>query len=352
MSSSAFEKKLMSQLKDIIAPATPGLQIQVHSAGKKVCDLSVGQTYPYYDLASLTKIIFTVQAMIQSFELGKWNLESRVSDFCPWFPHTQVLIKDCLNHSSGLVWWMPLYQNLDLLSSRLNRWTEGAKVLRSLSLEKKGPSVYSDVGFILLGHVLESMHSLPLTEIWQKIKADFYPGTTFDFHEDNQPKHAAKLYAPTERCTWRKKIIQGEVHDDNTWALGGVSSHSGLFGSIDDVGWFGIFLRSQLKGVSKTLIKQKTAKLFASRARPAGQGDWALGYMMVSKGASSSGKYFSSESIGHLGFTGTSIWYDPVQDLSVAIVSNRVFLGRENKEFANLRPLIHNWIVEGLKRSA
>jgi serine-type D-Ala-D-Ala carboxypeptidase len=349
--SAALEKKLILQLKDIIAPAAPGVQIQVHLAGKKVCDIAVGDTYPYYDLASLTKIIFTVQALIQAFEEGKWNLKSKVVDFCPWFPHSEVKIVDCLNHSSGLVWWLPLYQSLDLNTSRINRWTEGARILRSLELENKGPSVYSDIGFLLLGHVLENMYSLPLIEIWQNLKAKYYPGTTLDFHEDNQPKNAVKFYAPTERCRWRKKVIQGEVHDDNAWALGGVSSHSGLFGSIDDLGWFGIFLRSQLKGTSKTLVKQKTAKLFASRARPSGQGDWALGYMMVTKGSSSAGKYFSSESIGHLGFTGTSLWYDPAQDLSVAILSNRVFLGRDNKEFANLRPMIHNWIVEGLKRS-
>ncbi len=347
---SGFEKKLKKQIESALAPAAPGLQIQVHQAGKKICDLSVGETFAYYDLASLTKIIFTTQALIKAFEEGKWNLQSKVKDFCPWFPHEQVLIQDCLNHSSGLTWWLPLYKHLDLKTPRLSRWMETAKILRDLPLEKNTSSVYSDVGFVLLGHVLENMYSLPLLDIWQRLKDDFYPRTTLDFHADNLPPHPAKLYAPTERCPWRGKIIQGEVHDDNAWALGGVSTHAGLFGSIDDMGWYALFLRGAVSGYSKTVIKQKTMQLFTSRSRPLGQGDWALGFMMPTAGGSSAGSLFSLRSVGHTGFTGTSVWFDPQADLSVVILSNRVFYGRDNKEFATLRPQIHNWVVEGLKR--
>lgn len=350
MSLSAFEKKLKKQIEESLAPAAPGVQIQVHQTGKKVCDLSIGQTYAYYDFASLTKIVFTVQAMMKAFDEGRWNLKSKVQEFCPWFPHEDILITQCLSHSSGLVWWSPLYQNLDLATTPLNRWEEGARIIRELPLDRQETSVYSDVGFIVLGHVLESMYSLPLIEIWEKLKEELYPRTTLEFHPNNEPKHAVKHYAPTERCQWRQKTIQGEVHDDNTWAFGGVSTHAGLFGSIDDLGWYALFLRNELKGFSRISIKTKTAQLFASRARPAKKGDWALGYMMPTPGVSSAGNYFSESSIGHTGFTGTSVWYDPLQDISVSILSNRVLYGRENKEFAKLRPQIHNWIMEGLKR--
>jgi CubicO group peptidase (beta-lactamase class C family) len=195
------------------------------------------------------------------------------------------------------------------------------------------------------------MESLPLIEIWSRIKEEFYPRTSLEVHDSNLPKAPVRLYAPTERCEWRSKLIQGEVHDDNTWAFGGVSSHAGLFGSIDDLGWYALLLRSQIKGISKTSIKQKTAQLFAQRSRPVGRGDWALGYMMPSPGASSSGSYFSPYSIGHLGFTGTSIWYDPVADVSIGMVSNRVFYGRDKNEFAALRPKIHDLIIEGMKKA-
>lgn len=350
MKLTSFEKKLKEQVAAKLETAAPGVQIQVHQAGKKVCDLSLGETFAYYDFASVTKIIFTVQALMKAFEEGKWNLKSKVNEFCPWFPHENVTVVECLNHSSGLAWWLPFYKQLDLTTSPLSRWTEGARLVRGLSIDRKETSVYSDVGFILLGHVLEGMYALPLISIWENLKAEFYPRTHLEFHSDNHPLLAAHSYAPTENCQWRQKTIQGEVHDDNTWAFGGVSTHAGLFGSIDDLGWYALFLRNQLRGSGKTSIRQTTAQLFSTRARPPGKGDWALGFMMPTKGASSSGDYFSSHSIGHLGFTGTSIWYDPVQDLSVSILSNRVFYGRENKEFATLRPRIHNWIVEGLKR--
>lgn len=350
MNLSSFEKRLKKQIEEVLPPASPGVQIQVHQAGRKVCDIAVGETYAYYDLASLTKIIFTVQAMMKAYEEGKWNLKSTVKEFCPWFPHDQITLAQCLNHSSGLAWWHPIYKQLDLSTSTINRWTESAKILRSLSIENQDVSVYSDIGFILLGHVLESMYSLPLLEIWNRLKEDIYSKSTLDFHPGNKPLHSQKFYAPTEKCSWRQKTLQGEVHDDNTWAMGGVSSHAGLFGSIDDLGWFALYLRAELKGFSRVYVKPKIAKMFATRARPEGKGDWAMGYMLPTPGGSSSGDYFSPDSVGHTGFTGTSLWYDPTQDLSVAMLSNRVYYGRDNKEFANLRPKIHNWIIEGLKR--
>jgi CubicO group peptidase (beta-lactamase class C family) len=157
------------------------------------------------------------------------------------------------------------------------------------------------------------------------------------------------LYAPTGRCTIRNYNLQGEVNDQNTYALGGVSSHAGLFGSVDDVSWFGLFIRSHLLKQAHTFFKNKTIETFTKRAIPESQGDWALGFMLPTPGLASSGIFFSRESIGHTGFTGTSIWYDPRQDLLVTILSNRVAFGVDHQGFKEFRPKIHDWIVEGLK---
>lgn len=351
MSFASFEKNLIQKISARLAPAAPGVQVQIHQGGRKISDITVGQTYPYYDLASLTKIIFTVQMMMKTFDEDRWNLNTKVKEILPWYPEEKTLISQLLNHSSGLPWWFPFFEKLDLKTSSINKWTESARFIRDMEFSDEAVSVYSDVGFILLGHVLESIYEKPLATIWEEAKEQFYPRSTFNFHPENKPTNKIQFYAPTERSEWRGKLIQGEVHDDNTWAFGGVSSHAGLFGSIDDLGWFALLLRSQLKGISKTAIRQKTAKLFAARSRPEDKGDWALGYMMPTPGSSSSGSHFSKASIGHTGFTGTSIWYDPAQDLSIVILSNRVFLGRDNKEFAALRPQIHNWIVEGLRKT-
>lgn len=330
--------------------------VQVYQNGRKVCDIAVGDTYAYYDMASLTKVIFTTQAMIRSFSEGHWNLKSRVQEFLPWFPHPQTTLVELMNHSSGLIWWLPIYKEFpdatNMPASFAERWQRVQQILMDQPLEKQDKSVYSDIGFITLAFFLEKIYQKPLIEVWQDLKEKFYPRLSLEFSPGNKPLFAQRFYAPTEKCPWRGRLMQGEVHDDNTWSLGGVSSHAGLFGSIDDLGWFGLFIRGQLQGISKTLIKQKTAQLFASRSLPIGKGDWALGYMMPTPGQSSSGDYFSPYSIGHTGFTGTSFWYDPAQDLIVAILSNRVAFGRERESFKLLRPQIHNWIVEGLRRAS
>lgn len=345
-----FEKNLQEKIEKNMIDATPGVCVQVHMGGKKICDIQVGKTYAYYDLASLTKIIFTVQAMILAFEEKRWSFANLVKDFLPWFPHEEVKISQLLSHTSGLSWWEPFYKMVPLEASRSEKWERVKHVIRELPRDTTGKAVYSDVGFILLGFILEEIYEKPLLNVWQDLKEKFYRRSTLHFQEDNIPLYDKRLYAPTEDCVWRKKILQGEVHDDNTWALGGIAPHAGLFGSIDDLGWYALLLRSQLLGIPKTEIKPKTFKHFVERAIPEEVGDWAWGYMLPTKGASSSGKYFSMTSIGHTGFTGTSFWYDLQGDLSVSILSNRVLMGRENESFRRLRPQIHDWIMEGLRR--
>lgn len=345
-----IEQTLLEKIEPALAGAAPGVVVQVYAKGQKKVDLQVGTTFAYYDLASLTKMIFTVQAMMLAYDRGLWTLNDKVKEKLPWFSHDNVMIRDLLSHSSGLVWWLPFFEKIDMQTSELNRWTESARIIRDLRLEDNAVSVYSDVGFITLGHLLETMFDRPLIETWNEVKERFYPKSTLNFHPHNQPVFRQTLYAPTERSEWRKKTIQGEVHDDNSWSFGGVSTHAGLFGSIDDLSSAGLFIRGQLQGLAKTQVKQKTAKRFATRARPEGKGDWALGYMMPTPGNASCGSMFSTNSIGHTGFTGTSFWYDPQDDLFVSILSNRVFLGRDNKAFAQLRPKIHNWIMEAIRR--
>ncbi|MGZ3772099.1 MAG: serine hydrolase domain-containing protein [Pseudobdellovibrionaceae bacterium] len=351
MKYSVLEKNLIKQLEDSIKDTTPGVMVRAYQSGRIICDVAVGNTYPYYDLASLTKIIFTTQAMIYAFESGKWTFDSKVSDFLPWFHHTEVKVTELLTHSSGLTWWLPLYSEIKPEKTREEKREQLREILQGLPLEKKDTAVYSDIGFLVLGFVLEKIFDKPLLDIWDDIKNKFYAGTTIEFHPDNKFSTRANLFAPTEECPYRKKLIQGEVHDLNCWSLGGISTHAGLFASIDDVGWFSLHLRSHLLGIARYSIRQKTAQLFAKRALPEGRGDWAMGYMMPTPGAASCGSYFSLDSIGHTGFTGTSVWYDPKMDMSIVVLSNRVLYGSDNKAFGNLRPQIHNWIVENYRRS-
>lgn len=347
-----LERQLSEKIQSCIRDVTPGLVVRAYHGGRQVLDLAIGETYPYYDFASLTKIIFTVQAAMVAFERGRWNLESRVGDWVPWFPAPNLRLTQLLTHSTGLEAWRPIYKELDLERTSEERRDQLKALLIQSPRSEEGVSVYSDVGMLLMGFVLERLFDRPLLEIWTEIKDEFYDGTTLDFHPENKAPLKLSYYAPTEECPWRKRLIQGEVHDENAWALGGVSTHAGLFGSIDDLGWYLLNLRAHILGIGRSAIKMKTARIFTTRAQPEGQGDWALGFMMPTPGASSSGSYFSLNSVGHTGFTGTSAWFDPKSDLAVALLSNRVLYGRENHRFKHLRPQIHDWIVEGLRKSA
>ena len=336
------------RIEAAIADVTPGVVLRAFSGGALVCDLRVGDTRPYYDLASLTKIVFTQQALMQAFDAGRWALDTTVGDLLPDFTHPQTRLSELLTHTSGIEWWMPFYESVDMDLPWLDRRRWLYAQLQGAPCNKTGRAVYSDLGFMLLGFVLEAMHRKNLLQVWQDLKARTYAGSSLDFHVDNQPVRAREQYAATELCPWRRKRLQGEVHDDNTWSLGGVSTHAGLFGSIDDLAGYGLQLRAQLLGLPGALVRSNTAQQFARRAIPVEAGEWALGFMLPSPQAASCGRYFSPRSIGHTGFTGTSLWFDPERDLLVTILSNRVYGGRENKAFLALRPQLHDWVVESL----
>jgi serine-type D-Ala-D-Ala carboxypeptidase len=349
----SFEKSVYDKINNAIHDVTPGVVVQAYHVGRQICDLSVGITQPYYDLASLTKIVFTQQAMMFAFDKGQWTLESKVVDFIPNFFDQEMKITSLLTHTSQLDWWKPFY--LDLAGSVDQDWTVKRQRLFNLlnspnNIKASEKAVYSDLGFLLLGFVLESIHQKNLLEVWKDLKEKFYPHSTLDFNVNNVKLFDENQYAPTEYCQIRKRVLRGEVHDENTWSMGGISSHAGLFGSVDDVASYGLTVRSQLQGIANYSIRQKIAQSFAVRAIPESLGDWALGYMIPSKINSTAGSSFSTNSIGHTGFTGTSMWYDIKTDLLVVVLSNRVNYGRENKAFIQLRPQIHNWVYEGVRK--
>jgi serine-type D-Ala-D-Ala carboxypeptidase len=344
-----LEKTIHKNISESIQDITPGVLVRAYCKGQLICDVAVGATWQYYDLASLTKIIFTQQAMMRAFDAYLWSLDTQVGDLITDFFAPQIKIVSLLTHTSGLDWWKPFYQ--DLSPSIRQGWHRQRQKLYQLinrpenKVQEEGlRSVYSDIGFMLLGFVLEKLYNKTLLQIWLDLKTDGYSSTDLHFNTADQPLYAASLYAPTEYCAMRKKVLQGQVHDENTWSLGGVSTHAGLFGSIDDIADYGLLVRSQLQGGASQSTTLKTARLFAARAVPQKIGDFALGYMLPSKESPSCSTAFSADSIGHTGFTGTSVWYDQRADFLAVILSNRVHFGRENKGFIGLRPRIHKWL--------
>lgn len=347
----SVERALIEKLQTSILDVTPGVVVRAYHHGRMICDVQVGQTFPIYDFASLTKVIFTQQCLMQAYDQGLWHFDTRVKEILPDWSFESMKITELLTHTSGLDWWKPFYKDIDQNLSFDEKRLWLFRQINQSELQKNPKSVYSDLGFMTLGFVLEKLYKKNIFEVWQEALDNFYPTTSMNFHLQNKPINDLQQYAPTEECAYRGKVMRGEVHDENCWALGGVSSHAGLFGSIDDLSTYGLLLRSQLHGIARYKIKQKTAQLFAARAIDQDVGDWALGYMMPSAETASCGPHFSLQSIGHTGFTGTSFWYDPRQDLLVLILSNRVNYGRENKKYISLRPQIHSWIYEAIKRT-
>ncbi len=348
MTRSIREKNLALRIGAAIVDVTPGVVLRAHHGGSLVCDLQVGATHRYYDFASLTKIVFAQQAMMQAFDQGRWALDDTVQDFLPDWTHADTRIVELLTHTSGIAWWQPFYETVDQRHGWQQRRSWLYAQLQVAPCERSGKAIYSDLGFMLLGFVLEALYDKSLLDIWLDLRAHSYAQGSLEFHLDNLPRHAVQHYAATEQCPWRHKRLQGEVHDDNTWALGGLSTHAGLFGSIEDLAAFGLQLRASLRGLDGATVRQPTAALFTRRAIAPEAGDWALGFMLPAPQGASCGRHFSPQSVGHTGFTGTSLWYDPQRDLLVSILSNRVYGGRENKSFLALRPQIHDWLVESL----
>ena len=345
-----IEKKIFKNIKSQGPLDFPGLKIAALLGGRKIVDMSYGKTWDFYDLASLTKILFTTSAFMKMEEGGKNLVSQKVQSFLPWYKYPRVTIKQLLSHSAGYDWWQPFYKSIDKEATPEEKFGQLIWEVRKAPLaSSRKKAVYSDLDFFVLGALLEKIQGLPLIEVWNRFYGENLSHLNFHFNYDNKLLQKKSSYAPTEKCPWRKKILQGEAHDDNTWALGGVAPHAGLFGTMKDMVSWGRSVRSALFGGSR-FLSTKVLKQFTKRSMPAHQGDWGLGFMMPSKGRSTAGSLFSPFSFGHTGFTGTSFWLDPKRDLMVILLSNRVYKSRQNKDFISLRPQIHDWIVQEVER--
>jgi serine-type D-Ala-D-Ala carboxypeptidase len=160
------------------------------------------------------------------------------------------------------------------------------------------------------------------------------------------PDLQRRRIAATENCPWRKRILWGEVHDPNAFAMGGVAGHAGLFAPADDVMRFAQAFLDAWHGRSDAL-PPRWVKEFSQRQRLPENSDWALGWDTPTQGQSSSGQYFSEDSVGHLGFTGTSLWIDLKTEAIIVMLTNRAHLIAKRSQFA-LRPKVHDLIIEGL----
>ena len=294
-----------------------------------------------YDVASLTKVLATTPMAMLLYERGKLRLDSGIAEVIPEFltddlRRQRVSFRMLLAHSSGLPAYARLFEEVDSREELLQRC-----FTMPLEAEPGARAEYSDIGFILLGEALErlageSLDKFCSREVFAPLKMD----KTF-FHSTGQMRTSIP---PTENdMAFRKRIIQGEVNDENAWVMGGVAGHAGLFAPAGDVATFALCM---LRG-GEPLFRPGTVELFTEQQDVLAGSSRALGWDTVSA-PSQAGRYFSSKSYGHLGFTGASLWIDPERDLSITLLTNRTWPDRRAQGIKQLRPALHNAIIESL----
>lgn len=334
--------------------AFPGAQLLIWKDGKTIYEKPYGHfTYDknspkvtnstLYDLASVTKVIATTTATMICYDRKLFSLDDPVVKYIPEFGvngKDRITIKNLLLHNSGLPAFKRFYEFCssaddvlkDIYSSKLE-YPTGEK------------TVYSDLGIITLAKIIEKVTAKKFDvfckeEIFTPLK--MY-STLF-----NPPDSLKKLCAPTENDNyWRNRLLQGEVHDEASAMLNGVAGHAGLFSTASDIAKLMSVLINNGMYNGKYFINPETVKLFTTRYSE--QSSRALGWDTKSEKGSSAGDFFSPNSFGHTGYTGTSVWADPERKLIVIFLTNRVYPTRENIKILKVRPELHNAIIKAIE---
>ena len=294
-----------------------------------------------FDLASLTKVAATVPLAMQQVERGALALDDPVAHhLSSWVgaDRADVTVRDLLAHCSGLPAWAPLFR-----TCRGRHEFERAICASTLEYAPRTKAIYSDLGFILLGFILERDSSL--SERFDTLRAQMHISEDVQYHP---PREWLWRTAPTEQDPWRGRLLAGEVHDENASALGGAAAHAGLFGTAAALGQYARHVLQVLGGHVGAFQSATVREFIARRDIPSSSR--ALGWD-TSLPTSSCGTRMSSRAFGHTGFTGTSLWIDPERGVYVVLLTNRVHPTRANESIRQVRPAFHDAVIDAFDQS-
>ncbi len=375
----SITEKLASGLSNSVFP---GAVLLIAHKGKIIYHQAAGVTTKssqekkelncatYFDLASLTKPLVTAAAVAVLLDKNELSLKDVVSQYLPGVSgpvKNQMTLFHLLNHCAGLPAWKAYYKNIieedqkrpgflgsDAAKKAVFKLAQNETLIAAPG-EK---SLYSDIGFILLQEIIEIISGTSLDQFFSQQIASSVSTPLESFFRPiaQKPDHFENIhFAPTEDVDWRGGVIEGLVHDHNAFVLGGVAGHAGLFSTAAGVYQLvGLWQDALDQNKNSVLFDPQIARLFTTRQigerSPAGS-SWALGWDTPSCSPdglriSSSGQFFSANSFGHLGFTGTSIWVDPENKLTVIFLSHRVHPDANNNAIRRFRPELHDIIFK------
>mgnify|MGYP004702623777 CR=1 FL=1 len=298
-----------------------------------------------YDIASLSKL-FTATAALMLLERGEFRLDDQVGRFLPSFAQgdkSEIRLRHLLTHTSGLPGHNPYFTFVKVKSEMLE-----AIAQTPLQYQTGTQVIYSCVGFITLANVIETISGQSLDAFLRDNLFEPMGMQTTCYGPLQQPR---ERIAPTEDCSWRGRLAWGEVHDENAFAQGGVSGNAGLFSTGPDLSLFAqMMLRQGASESGRRILSPATIRAATRSYTPGLAENRGLGWQMRSNEYPWCGDLAPAYSYGHTGFTGTSLWVSPDDDLFVVFLTNRVHPTRANTQHIRYRPLIHNLLIANLAR--
>jgi len=298
-------------------------EFDTYAAGTLCPDASAGPDGPcaadsLFDLASLTKLATT--ALLLSFvHERQLTLDTPLHELVPDFHggvKDRVTLQHVLTHTGGLTWWKPLWKEATSLEEAV--WLAAQEPLS----QEIGDFKYSDLGYIMLTAGLATVGGAPFADLVRERVLGVVEAEDADFG----PRPRDITAATEEDREWRHKRLRGEVHDENSFAMGGVAGHAGLFGNAADVASLARVFRDG------AVIGNELARLARTEHAVGENARRGLGLALRAPNGPMCGRYFSEDAYGHTGFTGTSLWIDPALDLTVIVLTNRVYFGRANDD--------------------
>jgi|Deesub1362B_J571_1020462.scaffolds.fasta_scaffold00606_19 CubicO group peptidase (beta-lactamase class C family) len=305
-----------------------------------------------FDLASLTKVVVTVPLALILVELGVWTLKDPIGRFISELKGEwarKITIWHLLTHTSGFPPWAALYSQgrgkeeiLELICT--NKWPLVSPVC--------GPGervIYSDLGYILCGAAIEKATGSRLDSLAAELIFDPLGMRDTLF---NPPKDLRDRIAATEDDPRRGGVLVGIVHDENAWAMGGVSGHAGLFSTALDLAIYAQMLLNHGHYGSKMVLSPNSVRLMTSLQTEGMNERRGLGWLIQGKSAVSAGDLLSDKAFGHTGFTGTSLWIDPEDELVIVLLTNRVHPSRKHSvgDIQRLRALVNNLAAGAIEK--